>query len=228
MLEIQNKFDKATLVIVTVYLCIAFGFGILDQYLVVTGKFSNLILLGEAIFLMLVMFAWYVQGKARPGSLIFRPIQFFKTRDKVVRQASSIILLLVFVIGIFATVYGYNLGFDLFASGVEEQILVIKPVNEPMNQFQLKYRRIVESGNTPYLYIDTTKPGVVVPTRYIVDGEIVLNISARAIHDFRWLGDTIEFTATFSKQNEMIRLPLNSIISMYASELQDSATGLES
>lgn len=44
------------------------------------------------------------------------------------------------------------------------------------------YEWIVDNGCTPHLLVDAQAPEVTVPTQYIENGKIVLNVSPTAVH----------------------------------------------
>ena len=45
------------------------------------------------------------------------------------------------------------------------------------------YEWLNDNGLTPYLLVDATRPGVQVPTAFVKDGRIVLNIAPGAVRD---------------------------------------------
>ncbi len=60
------------------------------------------------------------------------------------------------------------------------------------------YEWIVDNELTPYISVDAHQPGVEVPQSYATrDGEIVLNISPRAIADLVMNRDKISFSTRF-------------------------------
>lgn len=77
---------------------------------------------------------------------------------------------------------------------------------------------IVDNGLTPHLMVDATMPGVSVPTQYIKDGKIVLNVAPEAIVDLDISNDWVKFRARFSGVEHVIRLPMQSVGAIYAVE----------
>lgn len=71
---------------------------------------------------------------------------------------------------------------------------------------------------TPYLLVNAEYPNVHVPTQYVRDGKIVLDVSPMACRDFVISADGIRFSARFSGQLWQIHLPLGSILAIYAKE----------
>jgi len=80
------------------------------------------------------------------------------------------------------------------------------------------YEWIVDNESTPHIVVDAEMPNVHVPTEYIKDGQIVLNISPRAVKDLHITNDIVEFTAHFSGAPHNIYAPMRAIIAIYARE----------
>lgn len=80
------------------------------------------------------------------------------------------------------------------------------------------YDWIVDNNCTPYLLVDATRTGVVVPQEYVKDGTIVLNIAPGAVVDFNMLDDAVYFNARFSGQPMDVWVPMNSVLGIYAKE----------
>ena len=77
---------------------------------------------------------------------------------------------------------------------------------------------ILDNGQTPFLMIDTTVEGVMVPEKHIVDDEIVLNLKPAAITHFVMNKEYIQFKARFSGKIEEIYAPLKSVKALYSKE----------
>lgn len=80
------------------------------------------------------------------------------------------------------------------------------------------YDWIVDSHCTPYLLVDATLEGVIVPTEFIEDGEIVLNISPAAVKHLNIGNKSIDFEARFSGSPMHVIAPTKSILAIYANE----------
>ena len=80
------------------------------------------------------------------------------------------------------------------------------------------YEWIVDNGCTPYLLVDATVAGVIVPSSFVKDGKIVLNVSGSAIHGYLESEAGIQFSARFSGKNENLFVPYASMIALYARE----------
>lgn len=85
------------------------------------------------------------------------------------------------------------------------------------------YEWILDSDEVPNILVDTEVPGVVVPTEYVQDGQIVLNISPTAVKDLSLGNDYVMCFGRFSGRNFEIVLPIESIRAIYC---RDSGQGL--
>ncbi len=80
------------------------------------------------------------------------------------------------------------------------------------------YQWIIDNGLTPYIVVDVSVAGVLVPMNYVNDGQIILNISTDAL-GVMVLGDhAIEFSARFGGKLESITVPYGAIGAIYAKE----------
>jgi stringent starvation protein B len=71
---------------------------------------------------------------------------------------------------------------------------------------------------TPYLMVDATAPLVQVPTQYVDNGKIVLNIEPQAIANLNMGNKAIEFNARFSGVSHLIHVPIKAVKAIYAFE----------
>lgn len=77
---------------------------------------------------------------------------------------------------------------------------------------------IVDNHFTPYVVIDTTKPGVNVPSQHVENDQIVLNISPTATSHLSLGNDVISFRASFSGVLRVVEAPVTAVIAIYARE----------
>lgn len=80
------------------------------------------------------------------------------------------------------------------------------------------YEWLVDNQLTPYVMVDANFPGVVVPTRYVEDGKIVLNIESQAVGALRMGNDVVEFDARFSGVAHHVYVPIRALKAIYAFE----------
>lgn len=80
------------------------------------------------------------------------------------------------------------------------------------------YDWIVDNQCTPYMAVDAFYPGVEVPQDYVSDGQIVLNLVPRAITDLVMSNQEVSFSTRFGGVPSEIRLPIQSIMGIYARE----------
>lgn len=80
------------------------------------------------------------------------------------------------------------------------------------------YQWIVDSDLTPYLLVGVDSEAVQVPSDYVSDGKIVLNISPGAIRELE-LGDTwVIFSGRFAGRSFPVQVPVASVLAIYARE----------
>ena len=80
------------------------------------------------------------------------------------------------------------------------------------------YEWICDNNLTPYLLVDATKPYTDVPTQFIQDGQIVLNIVPHAVHKLNMSNDAITFSARFGGVSKDIYVPISAVLGLYAKE----------
>ena len=77
---------------------------------------------------------------------------------------------------------------------------------------------MMDAGYTPHLIVDATRPDAQVPTAYIKDGKIVLNVSMSATQRLQLQNHCIEFDARFAGVVHHVRVPMNAVLGIYARE----------
>jgi stringent starvation protein B len=80
------------------------------------------------------------------------------------------------------------------------------------------YEWICDNKLTPYLLVDATAANAMVPTEYIQDGQIVLNIVPHAVHALHMSNDAITFSARFGGVSRDIYVPFAALLGIYARE----------
>ena len=80
------------------------------------------------------------------------------------------------------------------------------------------YEWIVDNHLTPYVLVDATAPGVVVPAHYVKEGKIVLNISPAAVRTLAIGNENIAFSARFGGTSYEISVPILAVRAIYAQE----------
>ncbi len=80
------------------------------------------------------------------------------------------------------------------------------------------YDWISDNQFTPYVVVDVSVYGVMVPMAYVNDGQIILNISSSAVGSISMVGDFIEFSARFGGKLEHLSIPYGAIAAIYAKE----------
>jgi stringent starvation protein B len=80
------------------------------------------------------------------------------------------------------------------------------------------YQWILDNHLTPYLLVDAENSNAILPTQFIDDGKIVLNIRPEAVEALSLGNETIEFNARFSGKPMHIIAPVVAIMAIYAKE----------
>lgn len=77
---------------------------------------------------------------------------------------------------------------------------------------------IIDNGLTPHLLVLADHPGVVVPSQYVEDGKIVLNLSPVAIRGLQVENDQITFSGRFGGTPMNVVVPMSQAAAIYARE----------
>lgn len=80
------------------------------------------------------------------------------------------------------------------------------------------YEWICDHNLTPYILVDATQPYTDVPTQFIQDGQIVLNLAPHAVHRLNMSNDAITFSARFGGVSKDIYVPFAALMGIYARE----------
>lgn len=80
------------------------------------------------------------------------------------------------------------------------------------------YEWLVDNDLTPYLLVDANREAVHVPSRYVEEGRIVLNVSPSAVRDLQLSNELISFEARFGGTAFAISLPPDAVLGVYARE----------
>lgn len=80
------------------------------------------------------------------------------------------------------------------------------------------YDWIVDNRFTPYLLVNATVPGTIVPSHFVEDGRIVLNLRPEAIQGLDMSSEGICFNARFGGQPMRVDIPTVAVLALYAQE----------
>lgn len=80
------------------------------------------------------------------------------------------------------------------------------------------YEWLLDNDQTPYLMVNANEEGVVVPQDFVENGQIVLNIEATAVGNFRMGNDAVEFDARFKGRPFHVYLPVPAVMAIYSFE----------
>jgi stringent starvation protein B len=85
-----------------------------------------------------------------------------------------------------------------------------------------------DSGHTPHVIVDADKAGAEVPTAYVKEGKIVLNLSPSATQRLKLGNEEIEFDARFAGVVHHVRFPVSAVMGIYARETGEGMVFSES
>lgn len=77
---------------------------------------------------------------------------------------------------------------------------------------------ILDNGCTPYVIVDATIEGVSVPSEHVKDGQIVLNISPKAVRNLSISDEYLMFSGRFSGIAHEIHAPIEAVMGIIAKE----------
>lgn len=80
------------------------------------------------------------------------------------------------------------------------------------------YDWISDNDLTPYIVVDATVFGVMVPMAFVSDDQIILNVSSSAVGAISMQGEQIEFSARFAGKLEHLVIPYGAVAAIYAKE----------
>lgn len=80
------------------------------------------------------------------------------------------------------------------------------------------YEWIIDNQMTPHLLVEVVHDEVKVPTQFVQDGRIVLNVAPSAVQALEMGNDYILFSARFSGQAMDVVIPVNHVMAIYARE----------
>ena len=80
------------------------------------------------------------------------------------------------------------------------------------------YDWILENECTPYILVDAFGEGVEVPQDHVKDGQIILNISPKAVQSASISNDAVEFNGRFGGIPKRVLVPIKYILGIYAKE----------
>jgi stringent starvation protein B len=80
------------------------------------------------------------------------------------------------------------------------------------------YDWIVDHDMTPHLVLDAEAEGVIVPTEFIQEGRIVLNLRPAAVQGLHMGNDRIEFDARFAGRPMRVGFPVAAVLGLFAKE----------
>ncbi|KLU15900.1 MULTISPECIES: ClpXP protease specificity-enhancing factor [Xenorhabdus] len=80
------------------------------------------------------------------------------------------------------------------------------------------YEWLLDNDMTPHIVVDANFYGVNVPMEYAQNGQIILNISPRAVGNLQLTNDEVRFNARFGGVGRQVTVPMAAVIAVYARE----------
>ncbi len=77
---------------------------------------------------------------------------------------------------------------------------------------------ILDNDCTPHIVVNANLPNVSVPTQFVQDGQIVLNINPSAVTQFNLDNHEVSFNARFGGQPMRVFVPIGAVLAIYARE----------
>ena len=80
------------------------------------------------------------------------------------------------------------------------------------------YEWLSDNQQTPQILVDTSSGHEVVPTKYIKDHQILLNIASQAVSHLDLGNEFVRFQARFEGKSFSVEIPLTSVIAIFSRE----------
>lgn len=84
--------------------------------------------------------------------------------------------------------------------------------------FQAILQWLIDNQATPYVQVDASRQGVLVPQEHVKDWQITLNISPSAVKDWYMDKQAISFKSRFSGVSHDIYLPMDAVMAIFSKE----------
>ena len=76
----------------------------------------------------------------------------------------------------------------------------------------------LDNGLTPQILVDADAEAVDVPRTYVKEGQIVLNIHDRAVHNLQLTNERVSFSARFDGAAMVVEVPVPAVMAIFARE----------
>jgi len=80
------------------------------------------------------------------------------------------------------------------------------------------YQWIVDNSLTPYLLVDASYEGAIVPEKHVENGKIILNVTPQAVQNLQLENEIISFQASFTGSEITISFSPEAVLAIYARE----------
>ncbi|HXK56200.1 MAG: ClpXP protease specificity-enhancing factor [Gammaproteobacteria bacterium] len=89
------------------------------------------------------------------------------------------------------------------------------------------YEWLVDNSLTPHILVDAAADDVVVPSGFVEEGRIVLNIAPGAVRQLELGNNLISFSARFAGTPMRVMVPPSAVLGIYAKENRQGMLFLE-
>lgn len=80
------------------------------------------------------------------------------------------------------------------------------------------YEWLVDNNATPHILVDSTNSEVMIPPGIDKDGQVVLNIAARAVQGLNIQNEYVKFSARFNGNSHDVHIPIQAVMAIYSLE----------
>lgn len=80
------------------------------------------------------------------------------------------------------------------------------------------YQWMLDNNLTPYILVNTSVETTDVPTQYVKEDRIVLNISPTAVRELQLENEFVSFSARFEGIARQVYIPIQALVAIYTKE----------
>ncbi|AOU99772.1 ClpXP protease specificity-enhancing factor [Acidihalobacter yilgarnensis] len=80
------------------------------------------------------------------------------------------------------------------------------------------YQWVVDNNHTPHMLVDASGEDVQVPTQFVQDGRIVLNVAPQAVQALNLGDEYVSFSARFAGRAQEVFVPVQRVMAVYSRE----------
>ena len=96
--------------------------------------------------------------------------------------------------------------------------MAVTPTSRRPYLLRAMHEWMTDNGQTPHLVVDAAAAGVESLAAYVKDGRLILNVSWQATQGLKLGNDFIEFSARFGGSSQLVSIPEQAVLGIYARE----------